>query len=65
MKIFKATFPSMYLGGIAIIVAEHQTEAHKLLNKELSERHLFPLKYEPEWTELATDGIIYFDNGDY
>lgn len=67
MRLFKTTFPALWLGGVAIIRATDEKEAFLFLAKECLDRGL--TKAAPNDIEMQelqeVPGILYFDSGDY
>lgn len=61
MKIFKVNYSGLWLGGIAIVVAETAEEA-----VELARNHRSSIEFENVTVEeLPSSGVVYNDNGDY
>lgn len=61
MKIFVFEFDSMWLGGTAVVIAENETEAHKLLTEEHGETLIVNSCVEKELKR----SVVYYYNGDY
>jgi hypothetical protein len=63
MFLFVAEFKSGHLGGKAVVLAENEEKALRLLN----EKHYKKLK--PEDVKFTinpnNEHVIYYDNGDY
>lgn len=62
MKLYRFEFPSLWLGGVALIMANSRDEAFDLL----VEKHGEPI--EETWTEEEIDlkkGVKYYYNGNY
>lgn len=66
--LFVAVFPGMFVGGVAVIVAKDQKAAKRKLRRKLNKGGLKLVKgKEIKWqpVEQESEGVIYFDNGDY
>ncbi len=67
MKVFVANFNGVWLGGVAVVLAENQQEAANILSAKLQAEYSdgVPL-VGVHWTEAeVAAGVVYFDDGDY
>ena len=71
LKIFKATFPGLWMGGKVVVLADTPAEAAVFLRDALEDAKQAGLNVEADvaaatWTEAPYErGIVYLDTGNY
>ena len=74
MRVFVFTFPALWLGGKAVVIAHDEEEARKLLHERFdkdSELKNVESRFATEEVAIAeqflarTPQVVYYDNGNY
>ncbi|WCX68747.1 hypothetical protein [Salmonella phage GSW6] len=61
MKIFRVNYSGLWMGGVAIVIAETKEDAI-----EQTKNHRSTIDFENVTVEeLPSSGVVYNDNGDY
>ncbi|EJT0117313.1 hypothetical protein NVX19_003589 [Salmonella enterica] len=61
MKIFRVNYSGLWMGGVAIVIAETEEDAI-----EQVKNHRTTLEFKNVTVEeLPSSGVVYNDNGDY
>ncbi|WDR22140.1 hypothetical protein PJM41_0055 [Salmonella phage vB_SenS_UTK0009] len=61
MKIFRVNYSGLWMGGVAIVIAEAKEDAI-----EQVKNHRSTIEFENVTVEeLPSSGVVYNDNGDY
>lgn len=61
MKIFRVNYSGLWMGGVAIVIAETKEDAIEQVRNHRSTVEFENVTVE----ELPSSGVVYNDNGDY
>jgi hypothetical protein len=62
VKLYKVTYEGLWMGGVAIVIAENETQAIELVKEHYGTVNFCSA---PTVDLLQSNGVIYNNNGDY
>jgi hypothetical protein len=65
MKIYKVTYDGLWMGGVAIVLAQDAKEAIELARHDRTSVHFKDIATELIVDDLTEATVIYNDNGNY